>query len=109
MMNKDNDNDGKTIQKIKESLDFLDSSIDVKKPDVLQLFDLVNAVEEKKKAAKNTQFLVFLIVAAVSVCVEIILFSRSTALFLIIQAVALSCVIPLIVKFEKKRNRQVSL
>jgi|GEM_PF-2994944 len=107
-MNKDHDNDEKTLKKIKESLDFLDTSVDVKKPNVLQLFDLINTVEEKRNAKKNKQFLVFLMVAAVSICAEIFLFSRSTAIFLIIQAVALSCVVPFIVLFKKKRNRKVT-
>jgi hypothetical protein len=93
-MNKDHENDEKTIQKIKESLDFLDTSVDVKKPDVLQLFDLINTVEEKKKAAKNKQFIIFLMVAAAAICLETFLFSRSTAIFVIVQAAALSFVIP---------------
>lgn len=108
-MNNDYDNDEKTIQKIRESLDFLDASVDVKKPDVLQLFDLVNTVEEKKKVSKNKQFLIFLMVAAVAICFEIFLFSRSSAIFMIVQAAALSFVIPSVTIFKKKRNRQVRL
>ena len=106
-MNKDHDNDEKTIQKIRESLDFLDTSVDVKKPDVLQLFDLVKTVEEKKTAAHNKQFFIFLMVAAAAIFFETFLFSRSLATFVIVQAAALSFVIPSVTIFKKKRNGQV--
>lgn len=105
-MNHEQEKDEKTLGLIKESLDYLDRGVEVKKPDVLRLFDLVNEVQERKTVANNRQFLIFLVVALVSICLETYLFSRSIAIFACIQAIALLCVIPSILVYRK--NRQVS-
>lgn len=102
------DNDERTIKKIKESLDFLDSSIEVKKPDLMKLVQLVNDVEEKKETDRSRQFLTFLLSAVLIVTMEIFAFSRSFTVFLIIQAAAAAFILPVLLLRLQKRNRQVS-
>jgi hypothetical protein len=104
----ENQDDEKTIQKIKESLDYLDSSIEVKKPELMQLFSLVNEVEEKKKSSSNTQFITFIIVAIAAVFLETYSYHRSIVFFVVLQAIVLLCAIPAVILFIRKKNRQVS-
>jgi len=104
----ENCDDEKTIQKIKKSLDYLDTSVEVKKPELMQLFSLVNAVEEKKKSSNNTQFITFIIIAIAAICLETYSFHKSIVFFTVIQAIALLCAIPAVILLLRKRNRQVS-
>ncbi len=106
-MHEDRD-DEKTLQKIKESLDYLDTSVEVKKPELMQLFSLVTAVEEKKKSANNTQFITFIIIAIAAIGLETYSYHRSLVFFLVIQAIVLIGAIPAVILFIRKRNRQVS-
>ena len=103
------DNDEGTIKKIKESLDFLDSSVEVKKPDVMQLLKLVNEVEEKKNSTKNKQFIIFIITAVFAICLETYSFNKSAGFFVVVQIIAFISVVPAIILWIRKRNRQVSL
>lgn len=102
------DNDERTVKKINESLDFLDSSLEVKKPDLMKLVQLVNEVEEKKKTAVNRQFLTFLLSAVLIVTMEVFAFSRSFSVFAVIQAAAVAFILPVFIMFLRKRHRQVS-
>jgi hypothetical protein len=102
------DNEEKTVKKIKESLDFLDSSLEVKKPDLMKLVQLVNEVEEKKEEGRNRQFLTFLLSAVLIVTMEVLAFSRSFTIFAVIQAAAVAFILPAIIVMAKKRRRQVT-
>ena len=102
------ENDERTIKKINESLDFLDSSLEVKKPDLMKLVQLVNEVEEKKEAGRSRQFLTFLLSAVLIVAMEIFAFSRSFTVFAIIQAAAVAFILPVFIMRLQKRRRQVS-
>lgn len=102
------DNEEKTVKKIKESLDFLDSSLEVKKPDLMKLVQLVNEVEEKKEEGRNRQFLTFLLSAVLIVTMEVFAFSRSFTIFVVIQAAAVAFILPAIIVMAKKRHRQVT-
>jgi hypothetical protein len=99
----------KIIKEMNEGLNYLDSSVEMKKPDVMQLFDLVNTVEEKKATRQNKQFITFLIIAVAAICLETFLFNRSFTFFIVIQLLTLICAIPLVIVLIKKRNRQVTL
>jgi len=102
------DNEEKTIKKIRESLDFLDSSVKVEKPDLMKYVDLVNRIEEKKESGKNHQFIIFILTAVIIITVEIYSFYRSFAVFAAVQAVALLCVLPVVILRARRKNRQVS-
>lgn len=104
----ENRDDEKTIQKIQESLDYLDTSVEVKKPELMQLFTLVNTVEEKKKSSNKTQFITFIIVAIAAIGLETYSFHRSMVFFAVLQAIALVCTIPAVILLIRKRKRQVS-
>ena len=103
------DKDEGTINKIRESLDFLDTNVEVKKPDLMQLVQLVNDVEEKKNSSRNWQFIAFIATAVLIINLELYAFYKSIAFFAVLQAVALICAVPCVILWTKKRNRQVSL
>lgn len=105
MHDKDEDN----INKIKESLNFLDTNVAVEKPDLMQLLQLVNEVEEKKKSSRNRQFIVFIITAVLVINLELYTFYRSITFFAVLQAVTLVFAVPSVILWTIKRNRQVSL
>jgi len=102
-----NDED-KTIDKIKESLDFLDSSVKVERPDLMKFVDLVNRTEEKKEGGKNRQFIIFVLTAVFIITTETYSFYRSFAFFAAVQAAALICVLPAIIFWVRSKNRQVT-
>lgn len=101
------ENDERTAEKIKEGLDFLDSTLEVKKPDLMKLVQLVNEVEEKKEAGKSRQFLTFILSAVLIVTAEVFAFSRSFTVFAVIQAAALAFILPAVTILLQKRRRQV--
>ncbi len=101
-------NEEETVLKIKESLDFLDYSVNVGKPDLMELVELVNRTEEKRERGKNRQFIRFILVALLIITVETYSFYRSFAFFTAVQAAALLCVIPAVVLRARHKNRQVS-
>ena len=102
------EDDEKTINKIKESLDFLDDSIEIKAPDLNHFIKLVSKVEKKKQEGKNLQFIIFIITAAVVISIETYSFYKSFIFFIILQAVALICILPAIVNVIVKKLRQVT-
>jgi hypothetical protein len=102
------DDDEKVIGMIKESLDFLDSSVEVKIPDLTQFRQLVSKVEERKTAGKNLQFIIFIVTAVIIICLETYSFSRSTVIFTIVQAIAIASIIPFIITLLIKKRRQVA-
>lgn len=103
------DNDEEAINKIRESLGFLDANVKVKKPELMQLFHLVNNVEERKKSSRNWQFIVFIITAVLIINLELYTFYRSITFFAVLQAVTIIFVVPFVILWAIKRNRQVSL
>jgi len=100
-------NDEIVIEKLKESLDFLDRSVEVKKPDLMQLVQMVNEIEGKKKSSNNWQFIIFLATAFFIISLETYSFYRSIVFFVAVQATALICVVPAVVSWVRRRNRQV--
>lgn len=102
------DNEEKTIKKIKGSLDFLDSSVKVEKPDLMKYVDLVNRIKEKKESGKNHQFIIFILTAVIIITVEIYSFYRSLVFFAAVQVAALLCVLPVVILRARRKNRQVS-
>ena len=103
------DNDERTVKKINESLDFMDSTLEVKKPDLMKLVQLVNEVEEKKEAGRSRQFLTFLLSAVLIVTMEVFAFSRSFTVFAIIQAAAVAFILPVFILWLQKKRRKVSV
>ena len=101
-------NEEKTAEKIKESLDFLDSSVKVERPDLMKFVELVNRTEEKKESGKNRQFIIFVLTAVFIITIETYSFYRSFAFFAAVQAAALLCVLPVIIFRARSKNRQVS-
>jgi hypothetical protein len=101
--------DEEIINKIRESLDDLDSNVKTEKPDFMQLVKLVNDVEEKKKSAKNRQFITFIIIAVLVINLEIFAFYRSITFFAVLQALALLFIVPFTILWARKKNRQVTL
>ena len=100
------ENDEKTIGKIKESLDFLDNSMEIKKPDFMQLVKLVNDTEEKKEQKTNKQFVSFLLSAILIVLAETSIFIRSAVVFaVVLQVAALIFILPVIVWTHKRRGQ----
>lgn len=101
------ENDEKLIAGIKESLDFLDDSIEVNTPDLNQFIKLVAEVEEEKQTGKNMQFIIFIITAAFVICMETYSFYRSFVFFVIVQAAAILCILPALMARILKKRKQV--
>lgn len=102
------ENDEIIIRKINESMDFLDSSLEVKKPDLMEFIKLVNETQEKKELDRNRQFITFLLSAIMIVVLETFAFSKSFTVFIVIQAVAVLFILPAIIIWLQKKRRQVS-
>ena len=103
-----NNNEEKTVEKIKESLDFLDNSVKIDRPDLMKFVDLVNRTEENKEGGINRQFIIFVLTAVFIITVETYSFYRSFAFFAAVQAAALLCVLPVIIFRARSKKRQVS-
>ncbi len=102
------DNEEKVLNKMKESLDFLDTAVESKKPDFLKFVELVNEVEERKEYRKNRQFLIFLAIAIAVITFEIYSFSRSIMFFAVFQAAALAFIVPAVIVYIYRNNRKVT-
>ncbi len=97
-----------TPDKIKESLDFLDGSVKLEKPDLMKYVDLVNKMEDKRERVNNRQFIVFVFIAAVFIAIETYSFYKSFVFFTAVQTAALLCVLPVVILWIRRRNRQVT-
>jgi hypothetical protein len=99
--------DEKTIEQIRKSLNYLDSSVNVKTPDINEFVNLVSKVEEKKRYGKQLQFIVFMIVAIFTVSLETYSFYKSFTFFVIIQVITWPCILVFFLVKAFNKNRQV--
>lgn len=96
-----------TVGKLRGSLDFLDSNLQVRTPDLSSFRQMVAKVESQKQAKRDRQFLVFLLSAILMACAEVFLFSTSIIIFVVVQAVALMAILPASLWIHRSRKEQM--
>lgn len=80
--------DEKIIKEIKASLDYTESTIEVKIPDMSEFRNLVSQVDCKKQKKDRRDAIIFVIVATVALSIETLAFNQSITFFIAVQVMA---------------------
>ena len=94
-------------EQLKRSLNHLEEAIKIKVPGIGQIRQLVSKVEERKQKRLRYETLVFLLTVLTIMCVEVITFKMSLALFICLQFGALTLLLVYGAAFQYRKHKEV--
>jgi hypothetical protein len=100
-------NDEKIVKDIKEGIDDFEQKINVATPDIAIFREMISQVENNNAKKAKKEAVLFVLIAAITLCVETYAFNQSVLFFIVIQGFACTTFVFGLLKWLISSNRKV--